>query len=171
MRAVDFDGLLREGLKKFFSSEALAQAIAEAGTQDPEQIHQRNVELAHAYFMGRIHEQEQTRVLLPVDRANTVYIAGPMTGLPEYNFPAFNAAAEELRATGATVYNPADHGLIDGAAWDDYLRFDIGNLVKCESIYLLPGWSNSKGARMEYKLARKLDIAVRFAPGAEQPME
>ena len=29
-----------------------------------------------------------------------VYISGPMTGLPEFNYPAFFAKAAELRAEG-----------------------------------------------------------------------
>ena len=169
MRAGDYQSALKDALDQYFDADKDGVGRGLIGVDDAffESIKSDLLD----YFMSRAQRVEKTRVLLPVDRAGSVYIAGPMTGLPEYNFPAFNAAAEELRATGATVYNPADHGLIDGAAWDDYLRFDIGNLVKCESIYLLPGWSKSKGARLEHKLARKLDLAVRFAPGAEQPME
>jgi hypothetical protein len=29
-----------------------------------------------------------------------IYIAGPMTGLPEFNYPAFNAEAQRLRGLG-----------------------------------------------------------------------
>lgn len=36
-----------------------------------------------------------------------VYIAGPMTGLPEFNYPTFFAAEEYLRSHGAKVMNPA----------------------------------------------------------------
>jgi hypothetical protein len=39
------------------------------------------------------------------------YIAGPMTGLPEFNFPAFHAAAASLRARGFEVENPAQRPL------------------------------------------------------------
>ncbi len=165
MRAVDYQVALQQALDSYFCDGTLmgmlnsAELVADVKKGIME------------HFMSRSEAVEQARVLLPADRARSVYIAGPMTGLPEYNFPAFNEAAEVLRAQGETVYNPADHGLIQGALWDDYLRFDIGNLVKCESIYLLPGWSNSKGARTELKLAKKLDIVVRFAPGAEQPLD
>jgi len=37
----------------------------------------------------------------------TIYIAGPMSGLPEFNYPAFFAAAEQLTAAGYDVLNPA----------------------------------------------------------------
>ncbi len=39
----------------------------------------------------------------------TVYIAGPMTGLPGWNYSAFNAAAKTLRDIGIKVENPAEH--------------------------------------------------------------
>ena len=37
-----------------------------------------------------------------------IYCAGPMTGLPELNFPAFHAEAARLRAFGYEVINPAE---------------------------------------------------------------
>lgn len=79
------------------------------------------------------------RVLLDADREMRVYIAGPMTGLADYNFPAFNAMADKMRAAGWHVESPADHGLVPGAEWADYLRYDIGCLASCEAIMLLPG--------------------------------
>lgn len=38
-----------------------------------------------------------------------IYIAGPMSGLPEFNYPAFNRAAAVLRAQGHHVENPAEN--------------------------------------------------------------
>ena len=106
-------------------------------------------------------------VPLADSRKDRVYIAGPMTGIAEFNFPAFNAAAAELTAQGLTPVNPADHGLVEGAQWDDYLRYDIAQLATCEAIYFLPGWTASKGARLEHHLAMALGMTVRLAPGAE----
>ncbi|MBT9575108.1 MAG: DUF4406 domain-containing protein [Pseudomonas umsongensis] len=96
-----------------------------------------------------------------------VYIAGPMTGLPEFNFPAFNAMADKLRAAGWHVENPADHGHVEGAGWADYLRYDIGRLATCEVVMLLPGWTQSRGARLEVSIARALGIGLMYADGAE----
>lgn len=54
-------------------------------------------------------------VPLARSRVGRVYLAGPMTGIADYNFPAFNAAAARLRAVGFDVVNPADHGVVEGA--------------------------------------------------------
>lgn len=97
-------------------------------------------------------------VRLADSRKNRIYIAGPMSGIPEHNFPAFNAAAESLRAAGWHVENPADHGAIEGAEWSDYLRYDIACLATCEAIALLPGWHKSKGACLEFSLAGSLGM-------------
>lgn len=165
MRAVDYQEALRKAMDTYFHDDMIL------GMPNSKEMVDSVKTAVMEYFMLNAEKVEQTRVLLSDDRLNVVYIAGPMTGLPEYNFPAFNEAAEMLRMHGKTVYNPAEHGLINGATWADYMRFDVGNLVKCESIYLLPGWSQSRGARTERKLAIKLGIEVLFAPGAEQPME
>lgn len=108
--------------------------------------------------------------LLAIARQRTerrIYIAGPMTGLPDLNFPAFEAAAAILRAEGWHVENPSDHGVIFGMKWQDHLRYDIGRLATCAAIYLLPGWSRSKGARLEARIACALGMEFLFAPGAE----
>ena len=78
-----------------------------------------------------------------------IYLAGPMTGLPEFNYPVFHAEAARLRQLGCHVENPADHGVIGGFKWADYLRLDMQKLITCEANALLPGREKSKGARLE----------------------
>ncbi len=101
-------------------------------------------------------------------RAGRIYVAGPMTGLPEFNFPAFNSAAAELRGQGMLVVNPAEHGIIDGAEWADYLHYDLGRLATCSTIHLLPGWSKSRGAALEALCAYTLGMRFDYAQGAEK---
>ena len=101
------------------------------------------------------------------DRAGRTYIAGPMTGHADFNYPAFNAAAALLRSLGIAAINPADHGRVPGATWGDYLRSDIAQLATCESIYFLPGWSQSRGALLEHHIATSLGMRLLFADGAE----
>lgn len=99
-----------------------------------------------------------------------VYIAGPMTGLPNYNFAAFDRAAEILKARGLEPMNPADIGrrwLIDNAHRepdaDEYQELlDAGReqLRKCGRIYLLRGWEKSKGAKSELYCALVLGLQI-----------
>lgn len=88
------------------------------------------------------------------------YIAGPMTGLPELNFPAFHAKAAEWRARGHTVLNPAEINPDPGMAWSDAMRADIAMLVTCHQIVLLDGWTRSKGATLEHHIAVALGLHV-----------
>ena len=90
-----------------------------------------------------------------------LYVSGPMTGLPELNFPAFHAAAASLRAAGYAVINPAEFGEGDGMTWADYLRKDIRALMDCDGIALLDGWERSRGARLERHIGIELDMHVR----------
>lgn len=112
-----------------------------------------------------------TSFMLGEDRAKRIYIAGPMTGIEDFNFPAFNAAAQSLIEDGWHVENPADHGVVPGAEWEDYLAYDLTRLGTCGAIYLLPGWQASKGATLEVHIARALGMEVFTAKGAIDPPE
>ena len=97
-----------------------------------------------------------------------LYLAGPMTGLPELNFPAFHAAAKRLRDLGHMVVNPAEVNPDTGMKWEDCMRADIPHLIACEGIALLPGWRASKGARLEHHIALELGLRViDLAPAGE----
>ena len=91
-----------------------------------------------------------------------VYISGPMTGLPGFNFAAFDEAAAVLEAWGWEVENPAEKGIIDGWTWADYLRYDLARLVECDGVVLLPGWEASKGARLEHHVATELGMWIMY---------
>ncbi|WP_050872407.1 DUF4406 domain-containing protein [Comamonas testosteroni] len=92
--------------------------------------------------------------------AKRVYLSGPMSGLPELNYPTFNDKATELRARGWHVENPAENPPPPCGSWRGYMRMALWQLVSCEAIYLLPGWENSKGARLEYSIAQSLGLEV-----------
>lgn len=92
----------------------------------------------------------------------TTYIAGPMTGIPEFNFPEFHRVAAELRAKGIGVRNPAEHGESTDKPWDHYMRLGLRDLLECDEILLLPGWENSRGARLEHAVAVELGMTVHF---------
>lgn len=96
----------------------------------------------------------------------TLYLSGPMTGIPEHNFPLFNAVAHKLRAANAIVYNPAEHfsGRVD-LPRAEYMAEDFRKLLEVanadtpvKGIVLLPGWTGSKGARAEVVVAHELGL-------------
>ncbi len=99
-----------------------------------------------------------------------IYIAGPMTGLPLYNFPAFDAAAEKLRQRGHRVINPADLDRAAGITANtaplppgfmrEAMRRDLNAICDCDAIALLPGWQKSKGVAVEMALARFLGLEI-----------
>lgn len=96
---------------------------------------------------------------------SALYLSGPMTGIPAFNFPAFHAAAANLRARGYTVVNPAELDELqpgETLAWADYLRRDIRSLVECTRIAMLPNWEQSRGARLEHHIASELGMSVMF---------
>ena len=89
-----------------------------------------------------------------------IYIAGPMSGLPALNFPAFHAEAAKLRALGHEVINPAEVNPDTTMPWAQCMRKDIAELVTCDAIRLLPGWEKSKGATLEHHIADRLELLV-----------
>lgn len=110
-----------------------------------------------------------------------LYLAGPMTGVPYFNFPAFRLAAELLRRQGHTVFNPADNGAdvsvhnpegsvalaIREHGFDprDALATGLSYICRhADGIAMLPGWENSKGARAEHATAVALGLIIMYLP-------
>ena len=99
---------------------------------------------------------------------NTWYLGGPMSGIEKFNFPAFDEAAFELRDNyGLTVRSAheVDHGAHTGTGtqpYNEYLKGDLYEMLKCDGLILLQGWTDSKGANFEYEIARDLEYPIMF---------
>jgi hypothetical protein len=108
-----------------------------------------------------------------------VYLAGPMTGIPEFNFPLFKEAAELLRTWGYDVFSPGENDLANGFdptgftgdekladhgfSLRDALGADLEFIAKhATAVYVLPGYEQSRGVAAELALARALDIPIRL---------
>ncbi len=89
-----------------------------------------------------------------------IYISGAMSGVPEHNFPAFNAEAARLRALGYEVVNPAEVNPDVALSWHECLRQDIKLLCDCDTLALLPGWEHSQGAHLELHIAHRLGMTI-----------
>ena len=101
-----------------------------------------------------------------------IYVAGPMTGIPEFNFPAFNAAAARLRAAGHEVINPAENeGGDTSKTWAYYMRQDLHHVLSVEAIAVLPGWQRSRGATLEVAVARALGLPILDAGSLQEARE
>jgi hypothetical protein len=73
----------------------------------------------------------------------TIYISGPITGLPDLNKPAVRPCGRELRSSGHAVINPHEIGepSEDLLPWESYLRADlIAMLQHADGLAMLPGW-------------------------------
>lgn len=89
-----------------------------------------------------------------------VFLSGPMSGIEDYNRPAFNEAAAQIRALGLTVFNPAE---IDGGDTSQprayYMRRCLRELLEhSDALVSLPRWSGSKGAHLERHVAMEIGL-------------
>lgn len=100
-----------------------------------------------------------------------VYLAGPMTGHPDFNFAVFDAAAAKLRGYGYEVVNPAELDRADGfdpagrteleePEYAARLRHSLAAMLECDAVALLPGWLQSRGAQVEYAVAANYGMHV-----------
>lgn len=92
----------------------------------------------------------------------SVYLAGPMTGHDEYNYPAFHRIAKRLRERGYDVFNPAEltekPGMLTRA---NYLRVDVSWIAaNADGVVAMLGWERSRGARLEVLLGLELGLKV-----------
>lgn len=106
-----------------------------------------------------------------------VYLAGPMRGYPEFNFPLFFEVEEALKQQqGWEVLSPArmdrqlgfDPKNLKGTEQElaflgfdlgDAMRRDLNAITQCDGICLLPGWEKSRGARVEAQVANEINLA------------
>ncbi len=114
--------------------------------------------------------------------AGYVYLAGPMSHIPKFNFPAFMKRAELLREVGYRVFNPAeedirrcgydpsevvpdgdpkkladrDPGFLNRALLDDFTFI----CTKATHMCFLPGWEKSNGAKAEHAIAVALGLKM-----------
>ena len=110
-----------------------------------------------------MQDNEPIHIEITGDRrpAAKVYISGSITKDPDYR-EHFRIAEEKLRAMGMKVFNPVKFEADPDKSWEDYMRIDIAQLTRCRAIYLLKGWKKSRGARLEYRIAKELGYMVIF---------
>lgn len=114
-----------------------------------------------------------------MDREPTIYVAGPMRGYENYNYPAFDYRANKLEEMGWTVINPAELDRNEGKPMSDPMAFspetnyadhefmrqalkrDMDALCDdCTAIYMMANWEESRGAKAEWHLAKALGLDI-----------
>lgn len=100
-----------------------------------------------------------------------IYLAGPMSHRPLYNRPTFDAAARYLRGLGYAIESPSEFcrgfELVYPAAdlWRACMAVAIPRLLSCNAAAFLFEWQESRGARLEYLIARRMGIVCVWADG------
>lgn len=91
-----------------------------------------------------------------------VYISSKMTGLPDFNFPAFYKKAMELRNMGFEVLNPAEIGDKYGKYLKTsfYRRKNLEMLLQADILFIFGDVENSKGVEFEKLIARELGLPI-----------
>ena len=105
----------------------------------------------------------------------SAYLAGPMRGIKEYNFPEFKKQAAWLRANGWRIFSPAERDEadpviqeldVDMAGWqgslglDYFMAHDLRAVCEMDAVILLKGWEGSQGARLESMVAVEIGHPV-----------
>lgn len=136
----------------------------------------------YRYGWDRIFGQEEQ--LKPL-RSLRIYLAGPMRGIKDFNFPAFFETAAFLRNQGHEVFNPAERDINEfgegalksetgseeevnsklgkSGLWLARNCFLEDTRIICtwaDAIYLLPGWEKSKGAKAERALCEAIGLEI-----------
>lgn len=100
-----------------------------------------------------------------------IYLSGPITGIENYkeNFEAAEREARErLSDWEPEIFNPANITLPDTATHEDYMKICMQKLADCDTIYMLNGWQNSRGACREYGYALGTRMAILRQPKPEK---
>ena len=116
-----------------------------------------------------------------IHREPTIYVAGPMRGHDDYNYPAFDRAASVLEEQGWNVINPAELDRNDDKPINGPHQFDPENNYEdhefmrqalkrdmvaicdeCTAIYMMSGWEESRGAKAEWHLARAMGLYIYY---------
>ena len=114
-------------------------------------------------------------------RKPTIYIAGPMRGFDDYNYPAFDRQQKVLEEQGWNVINPAEMDRDDEKPINGPMQFDPDNNYEdheymrqalkrdmvaicdeCTAIYMMSKWETSRGAKAEWHLAKALGLDIYY---------
>jgi len=86
-----------------------------------------------------------------------LYLSGKITGNENYK-EDFAAGRAKLEAADYDVCDPTAFGFPEDVQWEYAMTYVIREMLECDGVALLPGWEDSRGARIEARLARELGM-------------
>lgn len=89
-----------------------------------------------------------------------LYVAGPMSGIADWNVPSFEEAQGRLRDAGFDISSPLDNMEAGGYDWHACLRIGLQHMLVCDGVATLDGWQWSRGATLEVFVACQVAIPV-----------
>jgi len=89
-----------------------------------------------------------------------IYISGRITGMVDEARVLFDKAEVKLKEMGFHPINPMNIPDEHDKTWDSYMKHCIKAMCDCDCIYMLKNWQTSKGASLEYFIAKKLNIEI-----------
>ena len=92
----------------------------------------------------------------------TIYISGPITGLPDLNRDAFETAENFLRLWGFEPINPLKIHPPERTEYGDFMKEDLRAVLGAQGIYMLKGWQQSRGASVELDVAVVIGLPFEF---------
>ena len=88
-----------------------------------------------------------------------VFISGPMSGLPDFNRPAFERTAQKIeKAFDCVALNPAVLPL--NMPDTKYMPICLAMIDQADAVYMMRGWRDSRGARLEHDYAKRCGKSV-----------
>lgn len=103
------------------------------------------------------------------EKKKKVFISGPMSGIKDFNKPAFDRVEQWLTQTGYSVFNPARMHFDDTWTHEEIMRIDLAALAQCDYICMLDGFESSIGAMQEYRYAMAIGIKLFHMSDIECP--
>lgn len=96
-----------------------------------------------------------------------VYISGRISGRDSKEAEAhFGKARETLLREGNDVVSPFVSGhqyqQKKDYSWSDWMRESIVSMMECDTIFMLNGWEDSRGAMIEHYLALDLGFTIKY---------
>lgn len=88
-----------------------------------------------------------------------IYLSGAISNNANYK-KQFSKAEKRLTKKGYRVFNPVCLPVI--FCYWEFMKIDLSALECCDAIYMLKGWQNSRGAKIELARARELKLQVIF---------